>query len=63
MVRVGTIDLSNGTHEPIKCRAAYDVLSDQRNLQLNIRCASGNFDLRAVPTIQLARSVEAGAGH
>jgi hypothetical protein len=45
----GTIDLSNGTHEAIKCRAAYDVLSDQRNLQLNIRCASDsfNFDLRA----------------
>ena len=45
----GTIELSNGTHESIKCRAAYDVLSDQRKLQLNIRCASDsfNFDLRA----------------
>jgi hypothetical protein len=45
----GTIDLSNGAHESIKCRAAYDVLNDQRKLQLNIRCASesANFDLRA----------------
>lgn len=45
----GTIDLSNGTRESIRCRAAYDVLSDQRKLQLNIRCAadSFNFDLRA----------------
>ena len=45
----GTIDLSNGTKEPIRCRAAYDVLEQQSSLQLNIRCASEtyNFDLRA----------------
>ena len=35
----GTIELSNGTHESIRCRAAYDVLSGQSKLQLNIRCA------------------------
>jgi len=45
----GTIDLTDGKREPIKCRASYSVPSDQRNLQLNIRCASDsyNFDLRA----------------
>lgn len=45
----GTIDLSNGAKEPIRCRAAYDVLDQQKSLQLNIRCASEsyNFDLRA----------------
>ena len=44
----GTIELSSG-REPIKCRAAYDVLEDLKILQLNIRCASEsyNFDLRA----------------
>lgn len=44
----GTIDLANGASEPIRCRAAYDVLDQQTNLQLNIRCASAsyNFDLR-----------------
>ena len=44
----GTIDLSNGKHEQIKCRAAYDVLEEQKKLQLNIHCASDsyNFDLR-----------------
>ena len=44
----GTIDLSNGRHEPIKCRASYDVLEEQNKLQLNIHCASDsyNFDLR-----------------
>jgi hypothetical protein len=44
----GTIDLSNGRHEPIKCRASYDVLEEQNKLQLNIHCASDsyNFDAR-----------------
>ena len=48
----GTIDLSNGKHEPIKCRASYDVLEEQSKLQLNIRCASDsyNFDLRGSAT-------------
>jgi hypothetical protein len=45
----GKIELSDGTHESIKCRAAYDALGDQSKLQLNLRCASDsfNFDLRA----------------
>lgn len=44
----GTIDFTDGTQEPIRCRAAYDVLERQNNLQLNIRCASESysFDLR-----------------
>jgi hypothetical protein len=48
----GTIDLSNGRHEPIKCRASYDVLEEQNKLQLNIHCASEsyNFDLRGSAT-------------
>jgi hypothetical protein len=43
----GTIDMSSGARERIKCRAAY--VSSERQLQLNIRCASEsyNFDLRA----------------
>ena len=48
----GSIELTNGRREPIRCRAAYDVLGGQRQLQLNIRCASDsyNFDLRASAT-------------
>jgi hypothetical protein len=48
----GTIDLSNGRHEPIKCHASYDVLEEQSKLQLDIRCASDNynFNLRASAT-------------
>lgn len=43
----GTIDLSNGTREPLKCRASYDMQGGQNSLHLNIRCASDsfNFDL------------------
>ena len=43
----GTIDLSNGTHEPLRCRASYDLTADHNKLELNIRCASDsyNFDL------------------
>jgi len=40
----GTIDLANGSHEPIRCRAAYDVLAEQRRLELNIRCASDSYN-------------------
>jgi hypothetical protein len=39
----GTIDLSGGAREPIRCRAAYDVLDQQKNLQLDIRCASQSY--------------------
>ena len=48
----GIIELTNGRRESIRCRAAYDVLSQQKKLQLNIRCASDsyNFDLRASAT-------------
>lgn len=44
----GTVELANGTREPIRCRAVYNLpYPDQ--LQLNLRCAgeSYNFDLRA----------------
>jgi len=43
----GTIDLLDGTHERLRCRASYDLLAERHSLQLNIRCASDsyNFDL------------------
>lgn len=45
----GTIDLSDGAQEPIRCRAAYDVLDQQNKMQFDIRCASQsyNFEIRA----------------
>src|ERR1700712_4668163 len=49
----GTIELANCSREPLRCKAAYDVLSEERNLQLNIRCASDSysFDLRGSATL------------
>jgi hypothetical protein len=49
----GTIELADGSREPLRCKAAYDVLGRQSNLQLNIRCASDsfNFDLRGSATL------------
>jgi hypothetical protein len=43
----GTISLSSGANERIRCRAVYDVGGGGRALQLSIRCASDsyNFDL------------------
>ncbi len=43
----GTISLASGANERIRCRAAYDVGSGGRAVQLSIRCASDsyNFDL------------------
>lgn len=45
----GIVEMSDGNREPLRCRAAYDVLKDGVSLQLNIRCASEsyNFDLRS----------------
>lgn len=45
----GTIHMSDGSSETLRCRAAYDVVSGGNALQLAIRCAgqSYNFDLRS----------------
>lgn len=47
----GTIELSGGSREPIKCRAAFD-LPAENTMQLDLRCASDsyNFELRASAT-------------
>ena len=44
----GTIALSNGTTERLRCRATYAVAAAGRNLRQNLRCASDtyNFELR-----------------
>jgi hypothetical protein len=45
----GTITLSSGASERIRCRAAYRVAENGQNLTQNLRCASDsyNFDLRS----------------
>jgi hypothetical protein len=45
----GTIQMSDGNSEALRCRASYDVLSEGAGVQLAIRCAgqSYSFDLRS----------------
>ena len=45
----GTVSLSNGSQERIRCRATYAVGSEGRSLQQTLRCASDSyhFDLRS----------------
>ncbi len=47
----GSIELSNGTHEALKCKAKYTVNGD--SLQLYIKCASDsyNFELRSTANV------------
>lgn len=44
----GTVALSNGTTERLRCQATYAVASTGTNLQQNLRCTSDtyNFELR-----------------
>ena len=56
----GTIDLSSGAREPIRCRAAYDVLAERRNLQINIRCASDSYNFNLFSNAVLAGRAVSG---
>src|SRR5664279_2040996 len=48
-------------HEPIKCRAAYDVLEEKNNLQLNIRCASDSYNFDMLASATLASNAVSGS--
>jgi hypothetical protein len=48
----GTLDFSNGSHERVNCRAAYDVLKGGSNLQLTIRCASESYRIDLLGSAQ-----------
>jgi hypothetical protein len=57
----GTIELANGARTPIKCRAAYDVLEEKNNLQLNIRCASDSYNFDMLASATLASNAVSGS--
>jgi hypothetical protein len=52
----GTIGMSNGASERIRCRASYAVGGGGRSLQQNLRCASDSY------TFQLASDVQYSGG-
>lgn len=39
----GVIKLSDGSGEPLRCRATYDVAGGGAELRLNLRCASASY--------------------
>ena len=55
----GTIDLSDGKHERLRCRASYSVPS-QRNMALSIRCASESYTFDLHSDVTLASSTVTG---
>ena len=56
----GSIELSNGTREKLKCVAAYMVQGDKKNLQLNIRCAGDSYNINISSNASVAAGVVTG---
>ena len=48
----GTVNYTDGTHERLECRAAYDVLKSGNDLQLSIRCASASYKFNLMGNAQ-----------
>ena len=57
---LGSIELSNGTRERLKCVAAYMVQGDKKNLQLNIRCAGDSYNMNISSNATVASGVVTG---
>jgi len=46
----GTVSVSNGTNERIRCNATYDVLNP-KTVQLSLRCASDSYNFNLLSKI------------
>jgi len=46
----GTVSVSNGTNERIRCNANYDVVNP-KNVQLSLRCASDSYNFNLLSAI------------
>ena len=57
----GTLTMSGGQRERLRCRAAYAVGEDGRNLQLNLRCASDSYDFNLASDVQYQGGAIAGS--
>jgi len=40
----GTMTMSSGTEERLRCRAQYDVVVGGNDLRLNLRCGSDSYN-------------------
>jgi hypothetical protein len=57
----GTLTMSSGQSERLRCRASYGVAEDGRNLRLNLRCASDSYDFNLAGDVQYERGAIAGS--
>ncbi len=48
----GTVSVSNGTNERIRCRATYDVRERATSVAINLRCASDSYNFELHSTVQ-----------
>jgi hypothetical protein len=48
----GTISVSNGTNERMRCRATYGVLDDGGSVRLSLRCASDSYNFNLVGSVR-----------
>jgi hypothetical protein len=56
----GSLELSTGTREKIKCRASYDVQADGKSLQLHILCAGDSYKINIASNATLAAGIITG---
>jgi hypothetical protein len=57
----GTLTMSGGQSERLRCRASYGVADDGRNLRLNLHCASDSYDFNLTGDVQYQRGAIAGS--
>jgi hypothetical protein len=48
----GTVMVSNGTNEHLRCRATYRVESQGQDVDLNLRCASDSYNFNLLSTVR-----------
>jgi hypothetical protein len=48
----GTVMVSNGANERIRCRATYHVDDQGRGVDLNLRCASDSYNFNLLSTVR-----------
>jgi len=57
----GTLTMSDGHNERLRCRAAYGVAEDGRNLRLNLQCASDSYNFNLAGDVRYQGGAIAGS--
>jgi hypothetical protein len=59
----GSIKMSNGNSERLKCVATYFVANEESSLQQNLRCASMNYKIDSTASLQVDSGRVSGEWH